>query len=83
LVPRRHGRYFAARLVYERRAELQAPYRGLPDPWPDRAIEPGMPVKLDQRELEAVVEGVIKWMKDPASVSFAGLSSAKKTGTAS
>jgi hypothetical protein len=54
---------------------LAAPYRDLPNPWPDRTIEPGMPVK---RQLEAVVEGVSNWMKDPASVSFAGLSGVKK-----
>ena len=56
---------------------LESPYRDLPDPWPERNIEPGMPVKLDQRQLEAVVDGVMKWMKDPASVSFAGINGAK------
>jgi hypothetical protein len=56
---------------------LAPPYRDLPDPWPERTIEPGMPVKLDQRQVEAVVDGVMKWMKDPASVSFAGLSGTK------
>jgi hypothetical protein len=56
---------------------LESPYRDLPDPWPERTIEPGMPVKLDQRQLEAVVDGVMKWMKDPASVSFANINGAK------
>jgi hypothetical protein len=56
---------------------LTPPYRDLPDPWPFNTIEPGFPVKLDQRQLEAVIDGVIKWMKDPASVSFAGISGAK------
>ncbi len=56
---------------------LASPYRDLPDPWPFNTIEPGMPVKLDQRQLEAVVDGVIKWMKDPASVSFAGIGGAR------
>jgi hypothetical protein len=56
---------------------LEARYRDMPDPWPERTIEPGMPIKLDQRQLEAVVDGVMKWMKDPASVSFAGINGAK------
>ena len=49
---------------------LAAPYRDLPNPWPDRTIEPGMPVK---RQLEAVVEGVIKWMKGPRCRSQASV----------
>ena len=56
---------------------LESPYRDRPGPWPEKTIEPGMPVKLDQRQLEAVVDGVMKWMKDPASVSFAGINGAK------
>jgi hypothetical protein len=56
---------------------LVPPYSDLPDPPPDRTIEPGMPVKLDQRQLEAVIDGVIKWMKDPPSVSFADINAAK------
>jgi hypothetical protein len=56
---------------------LESPYREMPDPWPERNIEPGMPVKLDQRQIEAVVDGVMKWMKDPASVSFASINGAK------
>ena len=56
---------------------LESPYRDLPDPWPAKTIEPGMPVKLDQRQIEAVVNGVMKWMKNPASVSFAGINGAK------
>src|SRR6266481_3263389 len=56
---------------------LAPPYSDLPDPPPGAAIEPGMPIKLDQRQLEAVVDGVMKWMKDPASVSFAGINGAK------
>ena len=55
---------------------LAPPYSDLPDP-PGASIEPGMPIKLDQRQLEAVVDGVMKWMKDPASVSFAGINGAK------
>ena len=56
---------------------LEEPYSELPDPTPGAAIEPGMPVKLDQRQLEAVIFGVIKWMKDPASVSFADINAVK------
>ena len=56
---------------------LESPYREMPDPWPERTIEPGMPVKLDQRQLEAVVDGVMKWMKDPPSVSFTSINGAK------
>jgi len=56
---------------------LQPPYTDLPDPPPGSTIEPGMPVKLDQRQLEAMIEGVIKWMKDPASVSFAKINGVK------
>jgi len=56
---------------------LAPTYSDLPDPPPGAAIEPGMPIKLDQRQLEAVVDGVMKWMKDPASVSFAGINGAK------
>lgn len=56
---------------------LTPPYSNLPDPPADRTIEPGMPVKLDQRQLEAVIAGVIKWMKDPPSVSFADINGTK------
>jgi hypothetical protein len=60
-----------------RPVSLQAPYRNLPDPGPAKTIEPGVPVKLSQHQLHAVVNGVTKWMKDPASVSFAGIKGAK------
>jgi hypothetical protein len=56
---------------------LAPPYRDLPDPWPEKTIEPGMPVKLDQRQLEAVIDAVLKWMKDSASVSFASINGAQ------
>ncbi len=56
---------------------LMPPYSTLPAPSADRGIEPGMPVKLDQRQLEAVIAGVLKWMKDPPSVSFAEISGSK------
>jgi hypothetical protein len=56
---------------------LQPPYSALPYPPPDRTIEPGMPVKIDQRQLDAVISGVMKWMKEPASVSFSDISGTK------
>jgi hypothetical protein len=56
---------------------LAPPYSDLPDPWPFNTIEPGMPVKIDQRQLEAVITGVMKWMKDPATVSFTNINGAK------
>jgi len=56
---------------------LAPPYSDLRDPPPGSTIEPGMPIKLDQRQLDAVIGGVMKWMKDPASVSFSGLGGAK------
>jgi hypothetical protein len=56
---------------------LVPPFSDLPAPPPGSTIEPGMPVKLDQRQLEAVIDGVIKWMKDPASVSFADINGVK------
>ena len=41
------------------------------------AIEPGMPIKLDPRQQEAVVASVLKWMKDPGTASFGALSAVK------
>jgi hypothetical protein len=52
---------------------LTAPY----DAWPrvpaGTPIEPGRPVGLNGRQQEAVVTGVLKWMKDPGSVQFRGI----------
>jgi hypothetical protein len=56
---------------------LQPPYSGLPDAPPGTAIEPGMPVKLDPRQQEAVVAAVIKWMKEPGTASFGGMGAVK------
>jgi hypothetical protein len=56
---------------------LQPPYSSLPDAPPGATIEPGTPVKLDARQQEAVVAGVVKWMKDPASVSFGPMAAAR------
>jgi hypothetical protein len=57
---------------------LQPPYSTLPEAPAGATIEPGMPVKLNAQQQEAVIAGVRKWMKDPASVSF-GLMSAART----
>jgi hypothetical protein len=56
---------------------LQPPYSGWPEAPPGTPIEPGMPVRLDPRQQEAVVAGVSKWMKDPASASFGTMSGVK------
>jgi len=63
--------------LLNRPVSLEAPYSDLPDPPPGAVIEPGMPVELDQRQLEAVISGVMKWMKDPASVAFFDISAVK------
>ena len=46
--------------------------RRIAQPPPGAPIEPGRPVRLNARQQQAVVVGVVKWMKDPASISFAG-----------
>lgn len=56
---------------------LPPPYNSLPEAPVDATIEPGMPVRLDPRQQEAVVAGVVKWMKDPASASFGTLAGAR------
>lgn len=56
---------------------LQPPYSTLPEMPPDTPIEPGMPVKLDPLQQEAVVAGVRKWMKEPKSASFGAMSGVK------
>jgi hypothetical protein len=56
---------------------LQPPYSALPEAPADAMIEPGGPVKLDARQQEAVIAGVRKWMKDPASVSFGSMAAAR------
>ena len=56
---------------------LQPPYSGWPEAPPGTPIEPGMPVRLDPRQQEAVVAGVSKWIKDPASASFGTMSGVK------
>jgi hypothetical protein len=52
---------------------LPAPYAALPATPPGTPIEPARPVQLDARQQQAGVVGVVKWMKDPASVQFSGI----------
>jgi hypothetical protein len=56
---------------------LPPPYSDIPDAPPGAPIEPGLPVKLDPRQQEAVVAAVSKWMKNPASASFGSMAGAK------
>ena len=56
---------------------LAPPYSDLRDPPPGSTIEPGMPIKLDPRQQEAVVAAVSKWMKSPASASFGSMAGVK------
>jgi hypothetical protein len=56
---------------------LQPPYSTLPEAPAGATIEPGTAVKLNPRQQEAVIAGVRKWMKDPASVSFGTMAAAR------
>src|SRR6185503_4495502 len=56
---------------------LQPPYSDLPDAPAGTTIEPGMPIKLDPRQQEAVVSAVRKWMKEPGTASFGALNAVK------
>jgi len=49
---------------------LTAPYNTWPPPPAGTPIEPGRPVGLNGGQQEAVVTGVMKWMKNPTSVQF-------------
>ena len=55
-----------------RPVSLPEPYRNYPDPPPGTAIEAGVPVKLDERQQEAVVSAILKWMKDPRTAELVG-----------
>jgi hypothetical protein len=60
-----------------RSVSLPEPYRSLPQPRAGTPIEAGVPVKLDERQQEAVISAVLKWMKDPRTASFSELRAAK------
>jgi hypothetical protein len=52
---------------------LPPPYNTWPAAPPGTPIEPGRPVGLNGSQQEAVVTGVLKWMKEPASVQLRGI----------
>ena len=52
---------------------LTAPYNTWPPVPAGTPIEPGRPVGLNGPQQEAIVMGVLKWMKDPVSVQFRGI----------
>jgi hypothetical protein len=56
---------------------LPATYASLPAAPDNTPLALGVPVKLDPRQQEAVVVGVMKWMKDPRSATFGDISAAK------
>lgn len=60
-----------------RPVSLPEPYRSYPQPPVGTSIEPGVPLKLDERQQEAVISAVLKWMKDPRTASFSELRAVK------
>ena len=58
---------------------LPPPYNALAPAPPGTTIEPGRPVGLNGRQQEAVVMGVMKWMKDPDSVQFRDLAGVRNS----
>lgn len=56
---------------------LPPPYSDLPDAPVGATIEPGMPIKLDPRQQEAVVSAVGRWMKEPGTASFGALNAVR------
>ena len=58
---------------------LVPPYNELPPAPAGTTIEPGTKVTLGARQQEAVVAGVSKWMKTPASTRFGLMSGARNS----
>src|SRR4029077_18754422 len=58
---------------------LPSPSAPFPTAPPDTPIEPGRPVRLNARQQQAVMMGVVKWMKDPASIQFRGVEAAQNS----
>lgn len=58
---------------------LVPPYNELPPAPAGTSIEPGTKIVLDARQQEAVVAGVSKWMKAPASTRFGLMSGARNS----
>ena len=60
-----------------RPVSLPEPYRSYPQPPVGTSIEAGVPLKLSERQQEAVISAVLKWMKEPRTASFSDLRAAK------
>ena len=58
---------------------LQPPYSELPRVPPETPIEAGQSTRLDARQQEAVVTGVMKWMKDPGTAQFGAMAATKNS----
>ncbi len=58
---------------------LVPPYSELPPAPAGTSIEAGTKVTLDPRQQEAVVAGVSKWMKTPASTRFGTMNGARNS----
>ena len=58
---------------------LPPPYDAWPPAPPGTPIEPGRPVGLNGPQQEAVVTGVMKWMKDPGSVQFKAIEAVRNS----
>jgi hypothetical protein len=58
---------------------LVPPYNELPAAPAGTTIEAGTKVTLDARQQEAVVAGITKWMKAPASTRFGVMSGARNS----
>jgi len=58
---------------------LVPPYSELPPAPAGTSIEAGMKVALDARQQEAVITGVSRWMKTPASSRFGIMSGARNS----
>jgi hypothetical protein len=58
---------------------LLPPYSELPPAPAGTSIEAGTQLPLDARQQEAVVAGVSKWMKNPASTRFGIMSGARNS----
>lgn len=58
---------------------LVPPYSELPRAPASTSIEPGTKLVLDARQQEAVVAGVSKWMKAPATTQFGIMSGARNS----
>lgn len=69
----------AAQHAAHRPVSLVPPYSDLPQAPAGTTIEAGTKVTLDARQQEAVVAGISKWMKAPASTRFGIMSGARNS----